>query len=78
MVFVLLIGAACKHVFLFVFISVFSVAKEDDKFYGCMCEAYVQPLQVSLNSVYNFYGGSMVNNNLDVSAAHCYKFYVTP
>ncbi|XP_070690985.1 transmembrane protease serine 9-like [Pempheris klunzingeri] len=60
LVFVLLIGVA--------------FATEDDKIVGGYeCKAYSQPHQVSLNSGYHFCGGSLVNENWVVSAAHCYK-----
>uniref|UniRef100_A0A3B4Z7I4 trypsin n=1 Tax=Stegastes partitus TaxID=144197 RepID=A0A3B4Z7I4_9TELE len=53
---------------------VLSVALEDDKIVGGYeCEAHSQPHQVSLNSGYHFCGGSLVNENWVVSAAHCYK-----
>uniref|UniRef100_A0A3B4ZHC6 trypsin n=1 Tax=Stegastes partitus TaxID=144197 RepID=A0A3B4ZHC6_9TELE len=52
-------------------------ALEDDKIVGGYeCEAHSQPHQVSLNSGYHFCGGSLVNENWVVSAAHCYKSYV--
>ncbi|XP_077384212.1 trypsin-2 isoform X1 [Festucalex cinctus] len=51
-----------------------SVATEDDKIVGGYeCQKYSQPHQVSLNSGYHFCGGSLVNENWVVSAAHCYK-----
>uniref|UniRef100_A0A8C8FU92 trypsin n=1 Tax=Oncorhynchus tshawytscha TaxID=74940 RepID=A0A8C8FU92_ONCTS len=60
LVLVLLIGAA--------------FATEDDKIVGGYeCKAHSQPHQVSLNSGYHFCGGSLVNENWVVSAAHCYK-----
>ncbi|KAM3613529.1 uncharacterized protein V6R79_000970 [Siganus canaliculatus] len=59
LVFLLLIGA---------------VFAEDDKIVGGYeCERHSQPHQVSLNSGYHFCGGSLVNENWVVSAAHCYK-----
>merc|ERR1712189_114931 len=49
-------------------------ATEDDKIVGGYeCQAHSQPHQVSLNSGYHFCGGSLVNENWVVSAAHCYK-----
>ncbi|XP_038124066.1 trypsin-1-like [Cyprinodon tularosa] len=60
LLFVLLIGAA--------------FALEDDKIVGGYeCTPHSQPHQVSLNSGYHFCGGSLVNENWVVSAAHCYK-----
>lgn len=61
------------------FVVLFAVATEDDKIVGGYeCQPYSQPHQVSLNSGYHFCGGSLVNENWVVSAAHCYKSYVTP
>ncbi|RXN10210.1 trypsin-2-like protein [Labeo rohita] len=49
------------------------VALDDDKIVGGYeCTPYSQPWQVSLNSGYHFCGGSLVNENWVVSAAHCY------
>ncbi|XP_041961808.1 uncharacterized protein LOC121720041 [Alosa sapidissima] len=48
-------------------------AEEDKIVGGYECKAYSQPWQVSLNSGYHFCGGSLVNKNWVVSAAHCYK-----
>ncbi|XP_034029904.1 trypsin-2-like [Thalassophryne amazonica] len=60
LVFVLLIGAA--------------FALDDDKIVGGYeCPKYSQPHQVSLNSGYHFCGGSLINKDWVVSAAHCYK-----
>ncbi|XP_076594238.1 trypsin-1-like isoform X3 [Chaetodon auriga] len=59
LVFLLLIGAACKL---------------DDKIVGGYeCARHSQPHQVSLNAGYHFCGGSLVNENWVVSAAHCYN-----
>ncbi|XP_076136031.1 trypsin-1-like [Alosa pseudoharengus] len=48
-------------------------AEEDKIVGGYECKANSQPWQVSLNSGYHFCGGSLVNKNWVVSAAHCYK-----
>uniref|UniRef100_A0A8C9S7I6 trypsin n=1 Tax=Scleropages formosus TaxID=113540 RepID=A0A8C9S7I6_SCLFO len=46
----------------------------DDKIVGGYeCPKHSVPYQVSLNSGYHFCGGSLVNENWVVSAAHCYK-----
>uniref|UniRef100_A0A8C9V7M5 trypsin n=1 Tax=Scleropages formosus TaxID=113540 RepID=A0A8C9V7M5_SCLFO len=51
-----------------------SVLAEDDKIVGGYeCPKHSVPYQVSLNSGYHFCGGSLVNENWVVSAAHCYK-----
>ncbi|KAF3839330.1 hypothetical protein F7725_018047 [Dissostichus mawsoni] len=53
------------------------VATEDDKIVGGQeCVPHSQPHQVSLNSGYHFCGGTLVNENWVVSAAHCYKSWV--
>uniref|UniRef100_A0A4W6BM43 trypsin n=1 Tax=Lates calcarifer TaxID=8187 RepID=A0A4W6BM43_LATCA len=50
-----------------------SFATEEDKIVGGYeCTPHSQPHQVSLNSGYHFCGGSLVNENWVVSAAHCY------
>ncbi|XP_047454137.1 trypsin-2-like [Mugil cephalus] len=51
-----------------------ALATEDDKIVGGYeCKPHSQPHQVSLYSGYHFCGGSLVNENWVVSAAHCYK-----
>ncbi|TDH11568.1 hypothetical protein EPR50_G00062180 [Perca flavescens] len=63
LVFVLLIGAA--------------FATEDDKIVGGYeCTRHSEPHQVSLNAGYHFCGGSLVNENWVVSAAHCSKSHI--
>ena len=51
----------------------FTVAEEDKIVGGYECQKHSQPHTVSLNSGYHFCGGSLVNENWVVSAAHCYK-----
>ncbi|GAB1290731.1 Pancreatic trypsin [Apodemus speciosus] len=47
---------------------------DDDKIVGgYTCQENSVPYQVSLNSGYHFCGGSLINNQWVVSAAHCYK-----
>ncbi|KAM9435291.1 trypsin-2-like [Clarias gariepinus] len=49
-------------------------ALDDDKIVGGKeCTSHSQPWQVSLNVGYHFCGGSLINQNWVVSAAHCYK-----
>uniref|UniRef100_A0AAY4ANM8 trypsin n=1 Tax=Denticeps clupeoides TaxID=299321 RepID=A0AAY4ANM8_9TELE len=51
-----------------------TVAQEDDKIVGGYeCKPYSQPWQASLNVGYHFCGGSLVNKDWVVSAAHCYQ-----
>ncbi|XP_028834913.1 trypsin-2-like isoform X2 [Denticeps clupeoides] len=60
LVFIVLLGAA--------------FAQEDDKIVGGYeCKPYSQPWQASLNVGYHFCGGSLVNKDWVVSAAHCYQ-----
>uniref|UniRef100_A0A8C8UND2 trypsin n=1 Tax=Peromyscus maniculatus bairdii TaxID=230844 RepID=A0A8C8UND2_PERMB len=47
---------------------------DDDKIVGgYTCRENSVPYQVSLNSGYHFCGGSLINDQWVVSAAHCYK-----
>uniref|UniRef100_A0A452RBD9 trypsin n=1 Tax=Ursus americanus TaxID=9643 RepID=A0A452RBD9_URSAM len=47
---------------------------DDDKIVGgYTCKENSVPYQVSLNSGYHFCGGSLINDQWVVSAAHCYK-----
>ncbi|XP_078511796.1 trypsin-like [Lissotriton helveticus] len=47
---------------------------DDDKIVGgYTCPQNSVPYQASLNSGYHFCGGSVINNEWVVSAAHCYK-----
>uniref|UniRef100_A0A8C3C5N1 trypsin n=1 Tax=Cairina moschata TaxID=8855 RepID=A0A8C3C5N1_CAIMO len=55
----------------------FPGAADDDKIVGGYnCPEHSVPYQVSLNAGYHFCGGSLINNQWVVSAAHCYKSYV--
>ncbi|XP_028837786.1 trypsin-2-like isoform X1 [Denticeps clupeoides] len=64
LVFIVLLGAAL----------LLPVAQEDDKIVGGYeCKPYSQPWQASLNVGYHFCGGSLVNKDWVVSAAHCYQ-----
>ncbi|XP_068812321.1 trypsin II-P29 [Struthio camelus] len=47
---------------------------DDDKIVGGYnCPAHSVPYQVSLNAGYHFCGGSLINSQWVLSAAHCYK-----
>ncbi|XP_032058318.1 trypsin II-P29 [Aythya fuligula] len=52
----------------------FPGAADDDKIVGGYnCPEHSVPYQVSLNAGYHFCGGSLINNQWVLSAAHCYK-----
>ncbi|XP_011845228.1 PREDICTED: trypsin-2 isoform X5 [Mandrillus leucophaeus] len=58
----------------FVGVAVAAPFDDDDKIVGgYTCEENSVPYQVSLNSGYHFCGGSLINEQWVVSAAHCYK-----
>ena len=67
----------CLLIGLLVFIQVAFPVDDDDKIVGgYTCRENSVPYQVSLNSGYHFCGGSLINDQWVVSAAHCYKTYV--
>uniref|UniRef100_A0A7N5JA88 Anionic trypsin-2 n=1 Tax=Ailuropoda melanoleuca TaxID=9646 RepID=A0A7N5JA88_AILME len=50
---------------------------DDDKIVGgYTCRESSVPYQVSLNAGYHFCGGSLINDQWVVSAAHCYKYRI--
>ncbi|XP_005999194.1 trypsin-2 [Latimeria chalumnae] len=49
-----------------------AVADDDKIVGGYECPVSSKPFQVSLNAGYHFCGGSLINENWVVSAAHCY------
>ncbi|XP_010945734.1 serine protease 1 [Camelus dromedarius] len=63
----------------FIFLALLGAAvavpiDDDDKIVGgYTCAENSVPYQVSLNSGYHFCGGSLINSQWVVSAAHCYK-----
>ncbi|KAG7216912.1 hypothetical protein INR49_001566 [Caranx melampygus] len=51
-----------------------AAAPTDDRIVGgYTCEAHSKPWQVSLNMGYHFCGGSLINNQWIISAAHCWQ-----
>uniref|UniRef100_A0ACB8ET77 Uncharacterized protein n=2 Tax=Sphaerodactylus townsendi TaxID=933632 RepID=A0ACB8ET77_9SAUR len=66
-----------KFLLLFVFLGAAVAVPDDgddDKIVGgYTCARNSVPYQVSLNSGYHFCGGSLINEQWVVSAAHCYK-----
>ncbi|XP_028679014.1 trypsin-2-like [Erpetoichthys calabaricus] len=63
-----------RSLLLIVVLGAIVYADDDDKIVGGYeCQAHSQPWQVSLNSGYHFCGGSLINNEWVLSAAHCYR-----
>lgn len=55
------------------FLAAFHYNDDDKIVGGYTCPVNSVPYQVSLNSGYHFCGGSLINDQWVVSAAHCYK-----
>ncbi|KAL8202735.1 UNVERIFIED_CONTAM: hypothetical protein K2H54_024108 [Gekko kuhli] len=65
-----------KFLFLLAFLGTAVAVPDDDDdkiVGGYTCARDSVPYQVSLNSGYHFCGGSLINDQWVVSAAHCYK-----
>uniref|UniRef100_A0A8C6Y641 Peptidase S1 domain-containing protein n=1 Tax=Naja naja TaxID=35670 RepID=A0A8C6Y641_NAJNA len=63
------------HEDLVAFLVAFPIDDEDDDKIvgGYTCQKHSVPYQVSLNTGYHFCGGSIINSQWIVSAAHCYR-----
>ncbi|XP_066575458.1 trypsin-2-like [Amia ocellicauda] len=63
-----------KSLLFVLLVGVVVAVEEDDKIVGGYeCQPHSQPWQVSLNVGYHFCGGSLINQQWVLSAAHCYK-----
>lgn len=63
--------------FFFFFFQISAAAPSDDRIVGGYeCTAHSQPWQVSINIGYHYCGGSLINDQWVISAAHCWQKYV--
>lgn len=59
------------------FLLTTAAAPTDDRIVGGYeCAAHSQPWQVSINIGYHFCGGSLINDQWIISAAHCWQKFV--
>lgn len=59
------------------FLFTTAAAPTDDRIVGGYeCAAHSQPWQVSINIGYHFCGGSLINDQWIISAAHCWQKFV--